>query len=309
MPSSLQNPRYIFATLLGWFALLIWSSAASVAYYLKAIPPFLLTAYINLFAFSFNFLFILASKKQLFSLKSDSELTRPPFKDLTYTLFLLASNQYFFLTAFKYSAPEEVDLIIYLWPVLVLTLSPLFLGKKEFSWVYSLCATLSFTAIAWFLSDEKPFLKELELGHLFAFSSAFTWALYTLWIKKRPSLNRIVTAWAFALTTLIFFTLHALCESPYPLVFQEFIYLLLYGFCIQGLAYNLWSCGLTFGSYRALSLLSYFNPLLSINFLIFFGFAKYSISLAVTCLIIFLSSLIPFLLKMLQMSKEKKSTS
>ncbi|NCF70343.1 MAG: EamA family transporter [Chlamydiales bacterium] len=301
-----HNKSYLIATSLGWLALIIWSLAASFASFVKSIPPFLLTAYVNAFALTFNFFF---HQYSCYIDKKPIKLPKMPKLDRSFflILFSLAFNQLFFLSAFKYTRAEEADLIIYLWPILVLILVNIFVSKSNALWVYLICALISFTALAHFLSEGETLFTKLDRGHLLALCSAITWSLYTVCVKRSPSNQDNTLIYTFAFTALFFFLIHFIEEQSYRLNWQEYSVLFVYGFVIQGLAYKLWNYAIVNGSYSALSLLSYLNPLLSIGFLIIFGYTQFSFSLINTCLIISLSSLIAFLYRYLAFPYQKKS--
>lgn len=306
MNSQKRSKSYLIATSLGWLALVIWSLAASFASFVKSIPPFLLTAYINAFAFTFNLfyhLYVHYQGKRIINLPKVPKLD----KSFFFILFSLAFNQLFFLSAFKYTSAEEADLIIYLWPILVLILINIFVSKSDALWVYLICALISFTALAHFLSHGQALFTRLDWGHFLALCSAITWSLYTVCIKKTPSEQENTLIYTFAFTALLFFLIHFAEEPSYKLNWQEYAALFIYGFIIQGLAYKLWNYAIVNGSYSALSLLSYLNPLLSITFLVIFGYTHFSLSLVSTCLIISLSSLIAFLYRYFTFPYQKKS--
>jgi drug/metabolite transporter (DMT)-like permease len=96
-------------------------------------------------------------------------------------------NLFFYYLAFQLAPPVEVNLINYLWPVLIVLLSPVFLRGYRLRFWQAAGALLGLIGTIIMISGGKTaFASGYSLGYLSAFLGALFWAVYSLLIKRVP---------------------------------------------------------------------------------------------------------------------------
>lgn len=275
-----------FATIIGYCGLLLWTMAASLTAFVKSIPTFQLLS--TTFGISFlGTVIYLTATGRWYKLKQPIGLW------ILGILGLLGTN-IFYVYAFKRAPAEQADLIIYLWPILVVLFSGL-LPKESFTAKHIVAAILGFIG-AYFLITKGEGLAGFELkytmGYLWALISALSWSCYTLvsrYYGKTP-IEAIGIYYGFCMVFCLI--LHTQFETTVAPSTPQWLALLFMGATVYGLAYFFWDFGIGRGHFKLLSILSYGNPILSIGLLIVFGFAKPSIWLFVAALLVTLAGIV-----------------
>ncbi len=171
----------ITGNIYGMFALFLWSMSASVLLFLGDIPPFQLSATI-MFATAFisfvrgvinkNFKFVFHYKRHW----------------LWGALFF-AGSELSYYTAFYFAPPVQIDLINYLWPILVILFNFIKHRKSD--------KYLAFSAVLGFLGVYSIFAPQMQLFHLFskegfgyalALLGSVFWACYIIYHKNHGDL-------------------------------------------------------------------------------------------------------------------------
>ena len=175
------------ANLYALAAIGLWASLAALGVALKHVPPFLLTG-IALCAGSVLAWPYVLKKPQLWSVRPST---------LALGVFTLFGYHFFLFMGLRLASAVEVNLVNYLWPLLIVVLSPLYLRGVKLRGVHLVAATLGFGGAALAILgggdlDESRTAKatwEPLAGYLLALASAFIWANYSLQ-TKRGELNQ-----------------------------------------------------------------------------------------------------------------------
>ena len=100
----------------------------------------------------------------------------------------LFAYHFCFLLALRLAPPIEANLINYLWPILVVFLSPWFLPGTVLRARHVAGALLGFSGAAWLVTEGKLSLSsDHATGYLLAFSAALIWSTYSLMTKRVTS--------------------------------------------------------------------------------------------------------------------------
>lgn len=255
-----------FATQIGILALLFWSTAAVIVVFVGRLPIFEMQFFIFLFSF---FIAVIKFRFSLFTL----------FKTIPVYLFFLGMagiylNNLFFISAFKHAPAEKVDLINYLWPIMVVLLSSL-LPKERIKLQHFAGALMAFYGVFLLLTNGIG-LGEIDLqcrnGYIYAFLDAICWAIFTVSLRKYKHASNALIGICCGISAVLSLLTHCVFEDFVMPSTMQFCLMAILGFTSQGLAYYFWDFGIKNGNYRLLYVLSYFNPIISIGFLILFGF-------------------------------------
>lgn len=276
-----------FATGIGFMALVLWACGALLVVSIGNLPPFEIQTFI--FSLSFLVSFLKISYK-----RSWHQLTEVP-KCMWFigVLGIFFANL-FFVSAFQYAPPEKVDLINYLWPVMVILFSPLL--PNEILKKHQLCgALLAFLGVTVLLTNGKGF-SGFELSHwkgyLLSFLNAFFWTIFILFNRKYKSIPNEMIGLYCGIGALLAFTAHCLFETFVLPSLEQLLYLCILGIFCQGMGYLFWDHGIKKGYYKLLCTLSYIAPILSMSLLVLFKFTETSQYLILSTLLVTLGGLI-----------------
>ena len=171
-PSQRPSPPTVrSATLIGGSAVLVWSTAASFAVLGSALPPMLFLAG----AFTAAFMaFVLARLVRGQPLRG---LFAVPLPVLALMVVGFLGHNGLYVTALRYAPAAQVNLISYLWPLLMVVL----LGLTGIAWptrLQLLGSLLGFAGLAWFVVPGSEGSGDW-LGYALAFLAASCFALYS----------------------------------------------------------------------------------------------------------------------------------
>lgn len=240
-------------------ALAIWAVAASVASELSAIAPFECLSIIFFLSYittlcRLNVRSIFKPRKRFFVLGS----------------VLMFCNQFFYLAAFHFAAPEKIELIYYTWPIMFFLLTPYF-ENKPLQYSYLAACLIGTFGVYVLLSQSLQFDGFNPNELLFPLICALSWALYIHLSKKERLLQPEAIGLFFGILFPIVLAVHLLFEPFVIPTLREAVLLLFMGVVIMGFSYSWWEEGIRFGKTKELTLLAFFNPVWSVAVLILLG--------------------------------------
>jgi drug/metabolite transporter (DMT)-like permease len=213
----------------------------------------------------------------------------------TFAVGLLGMFVYHLLLvlAFRRAPSVEVNMINYLWPLLIVLLSPVILQGYGLRANHIAGALIGFTGAGLIFSGGHFNLNIANLnGYLMAAGAAVCWALYSLLTKRvAPFSSFAVGGFLLAsglLSLGLFFASSSAAHTPYPSAsLGEWLLLLLLGAGPNGVAFFLWDAALKRSDPRQIGTLTYLTPILSTFNLVVFGHQPFSyITLAALALIV-----------------------
>ncbi len=243
------------ATLLALVTLTLWSFLAFLVAELQAVPPFLLVG----LALTLSGLLGLPRWRAW----------RVPRRTFAVGVYGLFGYHLLFFLAFRYAPAVEANLLNYLWPLLIVLLTPLFLPGYRLHARSLLGAALGLAGVALIVSGGcvQPDLRYLP-GYLLAGSAALVWATYSLLTKRLPAFpTAAVGGFCLASGLLALGTAALLGEwqtMPWgSLTLRQWGYLFLLGAGPMGAAFYTWDAALKRGDPRLIGALAYLTPLAS----------------------------------------------
>lgn len=230
-------------------AILLWSSLASLGTFTQRLPPFLVTA-------------IALAIGALLSIRHIAQW-RVPLKTFATGVAGIFGYHCLLFTAFRTAPALEANLLNYLWPLLIVLLSPVFkLGTLR--WPHIVASLCGFAGAALIVTKGQLQLPAvLPAGFLFAIAAAFTWACYSLQTRKLPAFPNAAVG-GFCLASAL---LAGLCHLSFePAIVpdkQEWLALLAMGIGPLGLSFFFWNIAMKSADPRQVGAVSYLTPLLS----------------------------------------------
>ncbi len=234
-------------------AVLLWSSLALLGSRLAHLPPLLVTG----IALCIGGCLGLVRVREW----------RVPLRTLAIGIGGIFGYHVMVFSAFRLSPIVEANLLNYLWPLLIVLLSPVILSGFGLKAHHVAGAAMGLAGAVLIVSGGSihPDLSALP-GYLLAAAAALTWAVYSLLTKRVPPFGSgAVGAFCLAAGTLSL-AVHAIQAGPagFRLIRPpDWGLLVLLGIGPMGAAFFLWDGALKRGDPRVIGSLSYLTPLLS----------------------------------------------
>ncbi len=255
------NDRPGSATLAGLGAIALWSTLAVLGVSLRHLPP----------------LFVTGVALLIGSLCSIHRVRhwKVPVATLAVGVAGLAGYHAALFTALRRAPAVEANLLNYLWPTLIVLLSPLVLPAFRLRGAHLLAAAGGLAGAALIVTNGQLTVDAQYLpGYLWAIAAALTWALYSLMTRRLPPFPNEAVGLFCLLSGLICLALHAALEAPARPSPADALWLVLLGLGPMGAAFFLWDHAMKQGDPRGIGALAYLTPLMSTLWLAVFGGAR-----------------------------------
>jgi drug/metabolite transporter (DMT)-like permease len=241
-------------------AIFLWASLASLATLLSNVPPFLLTG-IGL---------MIGALVSLPALRSGITPWKIPVKTLLIGVYGLFGYHFMLFLALQTAPAVEANLVNYLWPLLIVLLSPIFTKSLSLNFRYVLAAISGFAgAVLAITSGGSGFgFSSIEVGYFFALAAAVIWATYSLATTKVPSFPTPAIGLFALVSGVLAIGAHFLFEPAASISTGDWLLLLVLGVGPLGGAFYLWDAALKIGDPRRIGLLAFLTPLLSTALLV-----------------------------------------
>jgi len=217
---------------------------------------------------------------------------RVPLKVLLVGVGGIFGYHFLYFTAFANAPAVEVNLINYLWPLLIVVLTPLILPGTSLRANHILGAVLGLAGASLIATGGRADLQLQYLpGYAAALGAALIWALYSLLTKRLPPFPTdsigVFCLISGMLSLGIYFLGGGTLAQIARVSTAQWLFLLLVGIGPMGAAFFFWDAGLKRGDSRVIGSLAYLTPLLStLNLVLFAGQRLTAVSFAAMCLII-----------------------
>jgi drug/metabolite transporter (DMT)-like permease len=244
--------------LLALVTIFCWGSLATFGRLLIHLPPF----YTLGLAFAFGALPGFLRPKEMF----------PRFSVTAWGIAGYFGYHFFLFYSFRFAPAVEANLINYMWPVLMVLLTPLFFKESKLRPYHFLGAFLAILGCL-ILVRGKGGSFELQnmKGYLLAAMAAITWPVYSL-VKKKMGEVSVWGISGFCLgASLLCFLTHGLIEPRVVLQGRDALLIFLMGAGPFGVAFYFWDAALKQGDAKLIGALSYLTPVLSTSSLVIFG--------------------------------------
>lgn len=259
-------------------AIALWASLATLATLLSDIPPFLLTG------IGLTIGALISIPLSGFKVSS----WKIPFKTLLVGIFGLFGYHLMLFIAIKTAPPVEANLVNYLWPLLIVLLSPVFTKALNLQLKHVLAALSGFAGAALAITSSGISGNSFgfEVGYLFALAAAIIWATYSLLTTKVQAFPTAAIGLFALVSGLLSLVAHFLLEEPANISTNDWWLLLVLGLGPLGGAFYFWDVALKIGDPRRIGLLAFLTPLLSTTLLLLVSGQALSLQLALATVLI-----------------------
>ena len=194
-----------------------------------------------------------------------------------------------YFTALRLAPPAEANLVIYLWPLLIVLFSGLLPGEtlRARHVGAAILGLAGMAVLAWGRGAGQDLAPGHAAGYACALLAAFVWAGYSVLSRRfREVPTDTVTIFCLA-TAGLGLAVHLAAESwMWPDGVLAWAAIALNGLGPVGAAFFLWDIGVKRGDIRLLGIASYGIPVASTLLLLLGGFADASPTLWAACLLI-----------------------
>jgi drug/metabolite transporter (DMT)-like permease len=242
-------------------AILLWGSLASLGSSLAHLPPILMS----------GIALVIGGLLGLVRVRD----WRVPLTTLCLGIGGIGGYHMLLFTAFHRAPVVEANLVNYLWPLLIVVLSPVVLPGHPLKPRHLFGALMGLAGAALIATGGSvaPDLAALP-GYLLAAAAAVTWALYSLLTKRVPRFGTGAVG-AFCLGSgllcLCVFLVQSGSAGFAAIAPRDVLPLALLGLGPMGAAFFFWDAALKRGDPRVIGTLSYLTPLLSTLGLVLFA--------------------------------------
>jgi drug/metabolite transporter (DMT)-like permease len=264
--------------LLALTAILIWSTLALFSSQLTHVSPFLVLGVALMLSGAFSLV--------------RRSAWRIPLTTLAVGVGGIFGYHFLYFSAMALAPAVEASLINYLWPLLIVVLSPLVLAGYRLRPRHIFGALLGLAGAGLIATGGHLSLRyEYLSGYLMMAGAALIWALYSLLTKRVPHFSTESVAAFCAVSGLLALAFYLLSGGSLvqvqALSAHDWLVIVLCGLGPMGSAFFFWDAALKRGDPRRIGSLAYLTPLLStLNLVIFARLPLTPVSFAAMALII-----------------------
>ena len=244
--------------LLGLLAIVCWGSLATLGNQLIHLPPF----YVLGLSFIIGSIPAWTKPKELF----------PDFATSSWGILGYFGYHFFLFYSFRKAPIIEANLINYLWPMILVMMTPLFFKSQKLKSYHFVGAGLSLLGCLVLVRGKGADIKlENFYGYLLALGAAISWPVYSL-VKKKMRSSTVWSVGGFCLGAgILCLITHALIEPRVVLQWNDALLIFFMGIGPFGLSFYAWDRALAHGDSRVIGALSYLTPVLSTLGLVIFA--------------------------------------
>ncbi|MFN7857756.1 MAG: DMT family transporter [Acidovorax sp.] len=257
-------------------AIALWACLAALGVSLTHVPPFLLT----------GIALIIGSVPAWPLVLREPTLWRVPLHTLALGVYGLFAYHFLLFIALRHAPAVEANLVNYLWPLLIVVLSPWVLRGVRLRLPHVLAALLGFSGAAIAIAGGRELSGTLAWGYGPALAAAFIWATYSLLTKRVPAFPTTAIGLFGLVSGVLSLLCHALLEPATTLQSRDWLLLAVLGLGPLGGAFFLWDKALKLGDPRQIGILSYITPLASTALLVVVSGRGFNASIALATVMI-----------------------
>lgn len=237
-------------TILALTAIALWGTLAAMSLHLKHLPPLMLV----------GITLLIGAATSLHRIRE----WRTSWRQLALGVYGLFAYHLALFIALREAPAVEANLVNYLWPLLIVMLTPLFKPGQALTARHVAGAILAFIGAGLLVTGGKlDFQWQYATGYGLALTAAIIWSTFSLMSSRMEETSTAQVGLFCAVSGALSLGAHFLLEREYSLVATDWPWLIALGIGPMGLAFFAWDAALKRGDTRSIGLLSYLTPLLS----------------------------------------------
>ena len=208
--------------------------------------------------------------------------------------FAVSITSAMYISAFKYAPPVHVELVMFVWPILVI-LGNIIFHNEKISYSKFFAVALCFSAFI-LLHFENLINNEISFsfyfGYLLTLCAALTWTIYNLFARSSKNCSSELMGVYAGLGACVILPAHFIFESTVFPNNTQLLLLVIMGLFSQSLAYQTWDYAVKNISPVTMTNIAYCTPILSVILLLSFGFGVMTNNLLYSCLLMLAASIL-----------------
>jgi drug/metabolite transporter (DMT)-like permease len=234
-------------------AVILWASLAALGSLLADIPPFLLTGIGLLIG---SLISLPVSGFQMRKL-----IVKP--RVLLLGVYGLFGYHAALFAALQNAPPVQVNLVNYLWPLLIVVLAPLFFPAARLTLRKSLAALAGFVGAGLAILSGSQITGGFEVGYIYGLLAAVIWSTYSLGTKRIGDFPTAGVGLFGLVAGVLALVAHFAFEERVAIEPADWPLLVALGLGALGGAFYLWDYALKRGDAQRIGLIAFITPLLS----------------------------------------------
>jgi drug/metabolite transporter (DMT)-like permease len=262
-------------------AVILWGSLAALGAALSNIPPFLLSG-IGL---------IIGGLVSLPLAKFDLKKLKVSWTALLVGVYGLFGYHAALFAGLQNAPSVQANLVNYLWPLLIVVLTPLFIRGTNLTLRHITAAVAGFAGAGLAILSGTELVGGFAIGYVFAFIAAVVWSTYSLMTKRISFRTEAVGTFALVSGTLALLV-HMVFEPAITIAASDWVLLIAIGVGPMGASFYLWDYALKTGSPQRVGLIAFLTPLISTTLLLIVTGTPLSPLLAISAALIFTAAFV-----------------
>lgn len=234
-------------------AVILWASLAALGSLLSDIPPFLLTGIGLLIG---SLISLPVSGFQMRKL-----IVKP--RVLLLGVYGLFGYHAALFAALQNAPPVQVNLVNYLWPLLIVVLAPLFFPTARLTLRKAAAAVAGFFGAGLAILSGSQISGGFEVGYLYGLLAAVIWSTYSLGTKRIGDFPTAGVGLFGLVAGVLALVAHFAFEERVAIEPADWPLLVALGLGALGGAFYLWDYALKRGDAQRIGLIAFITPLLS----------------------------------------------
>ena len=234
-------------------AVILWASLAALGSLLSDIPPFLLTGIGLLIG---SLISLPVSGFQMRKL-----IVKP--RVLLLGVYGLFGYHAALFAALQNAPPVQVNLVNYLWPLLIVVLAPLFFPTARLTLRKASAAVAGFFGAGLAILSGSQITGGFEVGYLYGLLAAVIWSTYSLGTKRIGDFPTAGVGLFGLVAGVLALVAHFAFEERVAIEPADWPLLVALGLGALGGAFYLWDYALKRGDAQRIGLIAFITPLLS----------------------------------------------
>lgn len=234
-------------------AVILWASLAALGSLLSDIPPFLLTGIGLLIG---SLISLPVSGFQMRKL-----IVKP--RVLLLGVYGLFGYHAALFAALQNAPPVQVNLVNYLWPLLIVVLAPLFFPTARLTLRKASAAVAGFFGAGLAILSGSQISGGFEVGYLYGLLAAVIWSTYSLGTKRIGDFPTAGVGLFGLVAGVLALVAHFAFEERVAIEPADWPLLVALGLGALGGAFYLWDYALKRGDAQRIGLIAFITPLLS----------------------------------------------
>ena len=234
-------------------AVILWASLAALGSLLSDIPPFLLTGIGLLIG---SLISLPVSGFQMRKL-----IVKP--RVLLLGVYGLFGYHAALFAALQNAPPVQVNLVNYLWPLLIVVLAPLFFPTARLTLRKAAAAVAGFFGAGLAILSGSQITGGFEVGYLYGLLAAVIWSTYSLGTKRIGDFPTAGVGLFGLVAGVLALVAHFAFEERVAIEPADWPLLVALGLGALGGAFYLWDYALKRGDAQRIGLIAFITPLLS----------------------------------------------